>query len=128
MLEEATAKMSEVHADGEDAKWRVQLRHKLNKIRKRALVDYVDRRDNHNCDANEVVVYDEVDGKLERGLPSECKEAAKPFRIISGKARSWMDKWNSCGDGANRANMRTRLWKKLQAARKIAYIAVGCNI
>ena len=129
----ATAAMSNAVGDPEDAKWRVKLRHRMDKVRKRALVDYADRRDNHGCDDSEVVTYDDEDDvdeadDFERGLPIACKEAAKPFRVMSLQAKSWMDHWNSCGTGNKRNNLTIRLWKTLRLIRKDAYIAVGCDI
>lgn len=133
MLATATTEMNAAVSDPANAGWRVKLQHKLNKVRKRALVDYVDRRDNYDCDASDVVSYDEDEvldeqEDFERGLPAACLEAARPFRKLSLQARSWMDKWNMCGNGPPRANLRDRMWKSMRLVRKQAYIAVGCDI
>ena len=129
MMASAREAMNAAVSDPEDAKWRVNLREKVDKIRKRALVDYVERRDSYNCDAAEVVRYVEEESEgFERELPAVCLNAARPFRLLSQQAQSWMDKWNTCGDGPQRSGLRARLWKSLKLVRKDAYIAVGCRI
>ena len=62
-MSSAREAMNAAVSDPEDAKWRVNLREKVDKIRKRALVDYVERRDSYNCDAAEVVRYVEEESE-----------------------------------------------------------------
>lgn len=132
MMASATTAMNAAVSDPENTQWRVNLRARLDKIRKRSLVDYTERRDTYNCDASEVVTYDEDESEesadFERGLPPACLEAARPFRLMSQQAQSWMNKWNGCGEGPERAGLQARLWKALRLVRKDAYIAVGCEI
>lgn len=84
MLAQATA---EITAAGfaHEAKWRVKGRRRLAKLAGKMREDYIDRRENDNCDPNmrNVVEVPPLDDELERGLSDLCKEQAKPVRLLS---------------------------------------------
>ena len=100
------------------AEWRVALKTKtkMDKLRKRELVDYVDRRDNHNCDATDIVPYEEDTDEeaVEEELPAGCEQIASPFSKLSKDITKWLKTWNTCGDGPPRANYHARMRVRLQ--------------
>ena len=108
--------------------WRKRGRKRLARCAEKMINDYVNRRDNHNCDPNarNIVESELLDDDIERALPEACKEIAKPVKTLSQDARAWSNQWNSCGDGKDRQFFRQRIWKTLRSVRRTAYENMGC--
>ena len=113
-----------------DMRWRSVMRTKLAKLARNSIKDFQNRVDNHGCDVN--MGMDEMEEEEEmddvRGLPEHCKDQAAPLRILGRKARNWINTWNACGTGRDRAEFRKRQWGKLRKIRLSAYTKLGCYL
>merc|ERR1712080_38061 len=129
MLSDATTLVSDALGEHTyDDPWRRRGRRRLARLAGKMIADFENRRDNHGCDTNmrSIAEAEEVNDDLEKSLPDQCKEIAKPFQILSRDARQWSETWNNCGDGKDRAQFRQRTWKTLRSVRRTAYENMGC--